>query len=240
MSRQSPTEVKAPSGKTVKATLTDTQIAKYLKAHPDFFQRNTEWAWQLTIPHDSGSAVSLIEYQVSQLRQQQKKLQQRIEELVHIARENDEISDRVHQLTLRIIESRGFEHVVHAVESSLMHEFHLQAVTMRIVGYFQGEDSLDDFLRSLFIPRMDAGPELIGLMQYQEPVCGKLNAEQMQYLFGLDKPVHSAALLPLGFGVIGLGSEDAQRFHAGMATHFLKHLAEIIARKLSKYVRMYV
>ena len=71
----------------------------------------------------------------------------------------------------------------------------------------------------------------------ERPVCGRLGAEQMDFLFGAQaEEMGSAALLPLQtddiLGVLAIGSADPQRFHPDMGTEFLHRLTEVVGRKL--------
>jgi len=82
-----------------------------------------------------------------------------------------------------------------------------------------------------------ARPELAAfseLRKSQEPVCGRLKPELLQFLFGeLAGEVSSAVLLPFGSaGFLGIGSADPNRFHPGMGTVFLRQIAELIETAL--------
>src|SRR4030065_469575 len=150
MTRHSSSEIKP------NPVLSEADIAGYLKSHPDFCQRNETLLLELNIPHKTGPAISLIERQVAQLRLQQGKLQRRIADLVQIARENDEISGRVQQFTLKIVECADFEQTAQALRSSLVHDFILDAVFIRIAGRYQGQQPLTAETQALFVPRADA------------------------------------------------------------------------------------
>ena len=68
-----------------------------------------------------------------------------------------------------------------------------------------------------------------------EALCGRLQPEKLDFLFGKHADdVHSSALLALGereapLGLLAIGSADANRFHPGMGTVFLKLIAETVA-----------
>jgi uncharacterized protein YigA (DUF484 family) len=49
--------------------LSDESVRDYLEANPDFFERHSALLSALSVPHGSGEAVSLVERQVSMLRQ---------------------------------------------------------------------------------------------------------------------------------------------------------------------------
>ena len=73
----------------VEEQLSEQAVHDYLAAHPDFFERHSTLLSSLHLPHASGGAVSLVERQVSVLRQKELKLQRQLRELLNVAREND-------------------------------------------------------------------------------------------------------------------------------------------------------
>ena len=52
------------------SSLTAEDIENYLRKNPDFFLGRPELLTELSIPHRSGEAVSLVEKQVKVLREQ--------------------------------------------------------------------------------------------------------------------------------------------------------------------------
>ena len=62
-----------------------------------------------------------------------------------------------------------------------------------------------------------------------EPICGRLNAEKIQVLFGGESEyTQSIALIPVGgVGLIAIGSADSHRFYPGMGTLFLRWIGEL-------------
>ena len=74
-------------------------------------------------------------------------------------------------------------------------------------------------------------------LQAGEPLCGRLQADKLDLLFGARAAeVQSSALLPLGTrGMLAIGSSDANRFYPGMGTLFLRLLSETLVAALSRY-----
>jgi uncharacterized protein YigA (DUF484 family) len=72
------------------------------------------------------------------------------------------------------------------------------------------------------------------LRHKHEPLCGRLRADKLDFLFGdLAGDVASAVVLPFGSaGLLGVGSGDPNRFHPGMGTVFLRQIAELIETAL--------
>jgi uncharacterized protein YigA (DUF484 family) len=73
---------------------TREQVVEYLRNHPDFFVDQDELLRSLTLPHDSGQAISLVERQVHLFREQRDTLRREMVELVSIARHNDRLFEK--------------------------------------------------------------------------------------------------------------------------------------------------
>ena len=71
--------------------LSDEQVREYLKLNGDFLQRNPDMLDHLHISHASGSAVSLVEKQVSVLRERNIDMRHRLNALTANARDNGKL-----------------------------------------------------------------------------------------------------------------------------------------------------
>ena len=74
-------------------------------------------------------------------------------------------------------------------------------------------------------------------VQAGEPLCGRLQAEKLDLLFGARAAeVQCSALLPLGSrGMLAIGSTDPNRFYPGMGTLFLRLMSESLVAALDRY-----
>ena len=70
-------------------TISHEDVEAFLKDHPDFFMSRDKLLAELNLPHQSGVAISLVERQVSILRERSADQRRRLSELLDIAREND-------------------------------------------------------------------------------------------------------------------------------------------------------
>ena len=71
----------------------EDDIVEYLQTNPDFFERHINLLTSLSLPHRTGGpAVSLVERQVSVLRQRNMKLERKLRELLDVARGNDPLA----------------------------------------------------------------------------------------------------------------------------------------------------
>jgi uncharacterized protein YigA (DUF484 family) len=219
--------------------LSEEAIAEYLQNHPDFFERHTTVLEKLRLPHArGGSAISLVERQVDVLRERHKALDQRLRELVEVARANEQLGEKVHRLARKLIAAHGREAVVSMVEAALREDFNARNSVLIVFGTPKAKDvASGSFLRVLertspeikmFDPLLDSG----------KPRCGQIRDTQRDYLFGKENVgIGSVALLPLGasgsVGLLAIGSADAQHFHPGMNTELLVRIGELIAQALA-------
>ena len=65
-SKASPTR---PQSDSETITIREDQVVGYLRRNPDFFARHDDLLAEISLPHDSGSAISLLERQVNILRE---------------------------------------------------------------------------------------------------------------------------------------------------------------------------
>jgi hypothetical protein len=217
----------------------EREVADYLRAHPEFFQNNPSLLAQIQIPHACGDAVSLVEYQISVLRDQNHQMKRKLRELVQTGRDNDRISERMHRLTQGLLAAESFDATLTRLFSDLEKEFQADAVALRL---FRLPPALAEAHPELACARSD--PRLAPFDQFLHagrPLCGRLRAEQLEFLFPERRDdIGSAAVLTLGpqgeWGMLAVGSLDADRFHPGMGTLFLSRLAGVIAAALRRYM----
>jgi len=219
--------------------ISDKDVAQYLRQHRDFFESHPALLAELSVPHQSGPAVSLVERQVQVLRKQNRKVSQQLEELVKIARENDKLGKQVFHLTLALMSARDLGRLFALLRESLRRDFNVDFMVMRLMArpVQRGYEDRNEFvaageLRRLFEKCLKEG----------RPVCGRVQTVQKHYLFGEDADrVKSMVLLPLndgaGFGLLAIGSEDESRFQPGMGTLYLSQISAIISKALLNFVQ---
>ena len=213
--------------------INEDAVADYLQENPDFFDRYSSLLNTLEIPHTTGGAViSLVERQVSVLRQRSKKLEDSLRELVEVARGNDELGSKIHVLATALLGAKNRNEVVTTLEEQLRTRFNAD---QSVLVLFTGDDIdyAGSFLRK--IRRNDDG---IGsfktFLQANTARCGTVRDAQRDFLFGTDNiEIGSVALIPLGkkseLGFLAIGSHSATHFHPGKSIDFLTRLGELIS-----------
>lgn len=207
-------------------------VAEFLASHPDFFEQHAELLLELELPHTSGGTVSLIERQLAGMREKCAGLEQKLETLIEVGRKNDLLMERLHRLTLALIETINLDEVLNVLEDHLHQQFQADAVELKL---FTPHD-LDD-------PSGLDEADQLGLTRFEhffakgQPACGRLTRGQLEYLFGpAVDDIQSTALLMLKgesiVGMLAIGSSDEDRFQYDMGTEFLRRLSEIVSARL--------
>lgn len=226
--------------------LDDAQVADWLSAHPEFFDRHADLLADVRLRHPHGGrAISLVERQVLVLRERNKALEYRLAELIRIGQDNDAIVNRLQQLTGELLRVADPASLPAIVAQGLRERFAVPQVAVRLWGM---NPVPEPFGRDV-----SAGMRRM-VDEMSQPYCGPAShPEAIAWLAeapenadadtGAAPQTASLALLPLrtmvdgrpqAFGVLALGSSDAARFQAGMGTAFLAGIAEVASASLSR------
>ena len=211
---------------------TENLVADYLKNNLDFFVKNPAILAELKIPHEHGGAISLVEKQLTVLREQNQETNKKIHELIEIATQNEELARRMHQLALTLIDADDPKDIFSTMYDNLKKNFHADRVIVRLFANpaFMNSSAADEFV----------GKESIEeslfkrIIEKREPLSGKINHQQQVFLFGDDgDDIASSVMIPLhgvGWGgILAIGSFDAERFQPGMGIELLANLGEILS-----------
>jgi len=211
-------------------------IAGYLASHPDFFERHGALLGQLKLPHSTGgAAVSLIERQVSVLRQRNDKLESQLRDLVEVARGNDDLADKIHALAVLLIGARERDAIVELLEQQLRTKFNADRAVL--VLFDQRGAASGQFLRLTDRADESLGP-FKSFLEGDSVRCGPVRDAQRDFLFGPDNcEIGSIAMIPLGArcdkGFLAIGSRSADHFHPGVSIDFLSRLGELVSGALA-------
>ncbi|MCX7896255.1 MAG: DUF484 family protein [Rhodocyclaceae bacterium] len=209
-------------------TLLAQEVAQYLKDHPEFFAQYAELLTQLVIPDPHGGrTVSITERQIAALREQVKRLETKLAELIRFGEENDALLAKAHRLTLALAGASETTAALAALEDHLTGDFAIPHVAIRL--WAKSPESTPTV----------AERELIASLVH--PYCGPAAAvpEALAWFGEAGAHIRSLALVVLRhggtpFGVLALGSEEGQRFYPEMGTLYLERLGEVAAVTLAR------
>ncbi|MCX7556317.1 DUF484 family protein [Xanthomonadaceae bacterium JHOS43] len=220
---------------TPRHELSATDIAAWLREHPTFFLHHPDVAMDIELPRQNGPATSLASYQLDVLREKNRELNRRLQELFAIANENERLTVRTHQFTLALLRARTLSETLSTLVAMLREDFSSEWVRVLLLGP-RGDVPESPWWRVL--PKGDAALEpFAAFLATDEALCGRLQPRKLDALFGDEAgKVASTALLPLGrYGLLAIGCSDPNRFYPGMGTLFLRLMSEALVAALARF-----
>lgn len=213
---------------------TESDVATYIRSHPDFFERHLPLLRSIKLPHESGSStVSLVERQVSVLRQRNDELEKQLTELFDVAKANNQLVDHIHKLAIAFVKNQGIEARLEILENALREDFGAERAVLLL---FSGE-SQPAIARPGFVKSIDRDDDTLKafstFLKSSRARCGPLRDKQKELLFEREADsINSAAMVPIGegakYGFLTVGSRDANQFHPGQRVDFLGRLGELV------------
>lgn len=215
-------------------SLESTTVAAYLANHPDFFEEHSELLSSVRLSSGlSGRAVSLQERQMEVMRDKHKQLELKMAALMRNGHENDTIAEKFHQWTCSLLASRHDTGLPRILVDGLRSRFDVPQVTLRLWGVGAGHPDA-------WFAQPVSGDIRIFANGLDAPFCGPNNDFEAARWLDDAGAVKSIAMLPLRvpgaqqtFGMLVLGSPDAQRFSETMSTDFLIRFAATASAALA-------
>lgn len=212
----------------------EQEVIEYLKENPEFFERHAHLLTELTLPNPHGEgAISLTQRQQLAQRDKIRVLESKFTELVLNAEENEQTSQKVHQLTLGLLAALSFETLDACLAKSLNEDFELPNSQLKV---WSNSSLLADQIDTFIVPDESIVKWAQDLSQ---PYCGAMPKVDISEWF--EKTPASIAIIPLKnheetFGLLLLPSEDKHHFYNGMGTVFLNQIGELVSASLLRYI----
>lgn len=207
--------------------LDSNAVADFLIDNPHFFEEHSELLARVKLTSPvAGRAVSLQERQMEVLREKNKALELRLADLLRIGQENDAITQKFLAWTRSLLLARNDVDLPHTLINGLETIFSVPHATLRIWGV------AEDFAHTWFAAEVSEDARLF-CNSLTAPYCGPNQDFEAASWIDEAESIRSIAMLPLrrgegepAFGLLVLGSPDAQRFSADMGTDFLAKIGE--------------
>ena len=208
-----------------------SDVIQFLQANPAFFDDNSTLLTDLTVTHPhNGQAISLTERQLIALRERIAQLENKFAELLEFGEENDAIGEKVHRLTVALLEAEDFESIRQLIYTHLREDFAVPHVAFRIWNSVLSRSGPE------FLPVGEDVRFFTG--DLAQPYCGVLTLREISNWFGAaGRLIRSVALVPLRrdektFGLLAMGSEDPERFYPAMGTLYVTRIGEMVSASL--------
>ncbi len=216
--------------------LSADEVANYLKAHPEFFIEQEELLIDLSLPHESGKAISLLERQVTILRDRGIDARQKLNNLLENARNNDQLFDTTRNLVLALLRANNVTEIANVAQDQLADHANIDACEIIIMAKagLKVSDSI----------RIDAEDKLkqefTDVFRLRRTHCGAITEDQTNYLFpSAGSKILSTALCPVisngdVLALIAFGNRSDNYFNVNLDTLFLDFIGHVIGAVLDK------
>lgn len=204
-----------------------TDVAIYLREHPEFFEEHLELLAAVKVKHPHGThAIPLVERQVLALRDKSRKLELELRDLLSHGEQNDVTSERMHRLTMAMLGAPDMLTLLTAIDKHLREDFGLDASAVRLWGdndgsvvaeFDQASEQVKAFAQNLPGPHLSATP----LLDTDVWFAGKAD--------GLASFAYVPLRVERPFGLLAFASRDAGRFTPDMGTLYLQRLGELVS-----------
>ena len=210
--------------------LTAEQVAGFLGTHPEFFLEHENLLAELSLPHDSGKAVSLLEHQVLLLRRRFDNTSRKLGELLENGRRSEQLFSITRELVLALLETRSAEQVIAVTRGHLLSRTGVEALEVIFLNNHRrapgGDLRVEDAAMII--------DEFHDVFRLNKAHCGPQSETLLQWLFPEGSArVQSTALCPVKadgvpLALLALGQRSPDYFTVQMETLFLDFIAEVM------------
>lgn len=200
----------------------------YLQKNPDFFVKNPELLTALDVVTPKGELADLTTHQLRSLQKENRKLKAQLAQLISNAQQSEKLMDRLLQMVTELAMGDKTEFLsgfVNYVKTNFSSDYFklLLAEGVKINADIEDVETLNAVQKTHFSV----------FQAKSEPVSGRLKQEKIQSIFGTDKNIKSAIVLPVGqqakFGLMSFASKDEEKFHPHSSSDILQKLCQILA-----------
>ncbi|MBQ77918.1 MAG: hypothetical protein CL692_04960, partial [Cellvibrionales bacterium] len=235
------TDSSLASDSSSNAPISAQAVANYLLDNSDFFAQHPEILAELSLPHNSGSAVSLMERQVAILRETSIQTRHKLSEFMQAAKENDSLLQTTQSLIIDLINCRSLTETFGMVEEKLVMRFGVESVGVLLISDADAAShGLDPRFHQL---QADADNAIAGILQNKTPLCGTLRDSEAEFIFSNSQyAIGSAAITSLPIShkatnstlLLAVAHHDSHHYDSETGTLFLDYLAEILVALINR------
>ena len=234
-SKASPTR---PQSGSETITIREDQVVGYLRRNPDFFARHDDLLAEISLPHDSGSAISLLERQVNILRARGTEARQKLNNLLENARNNDQLFDTIQNLVLALLGAADATEIAEIAQRQLSNHANVDACELIVVE----KEGLDVASTVRTQSSEHLKTEFEDLFRLKRTHCGSLDQKTIVLLFQNEAAsIRSTALCPVisngeVLAILALGNQRRDTFSVNLDTLFLDFIGRVVGAVMARHV----
>jgi len=240
----------------------DAYVADFLRARPDFLIHNPRLLMDIEVPHQQSGAVSLVERQVLVQREQFNNLQQRMNEIVEVAHQNDNLSELLHDYSVGLMSAGSLDEVFTFTQTIMQKRLKCEMSSAIILRNDVVEACLEGLSDYVILADEIACASMADLHARKSVYCGYPISNRVEQFFPqCVSEVKSIAIIRLAdatcvrsingdyrnagtgkpfkqskdFGYLAMASTDRKRFAPHMGTDFLNRFGSLLSARLAVF-----
>ncbi len=211
------------------------QVVNYLRQHLEFFVEQDELLADLSLPHESGKAISLLERQVTILRDRGIEARQKLNNLLDNARNNDQLFDTTRNLVLALLQAKDVTEIANITQDQLSCHANIDACEIIIVE--RDELNVSDTVRTESHTKLKN--VFADVFRLKRTHCGAIDEDQIDYLFPATSNIRSTALCPVinnseVLALLAFGNQSENYFNVNLDTLFLDFIGLVVGAVLDR------
>jgi diguanylate cyclase (GGDEF)-like protein len=193
-------------------------------------------------PNGPATVEDMSVRRMQQLTEENRALRQYVSEVMKRLRDNERLFSRLFELESQVLSATDPEDLCFVLLRGLRSGFELDLVRFWFDrSSFMGGRKLEALSERDLIWLENGEIAQAGLNKEHVRLMRVTPKRTFEWLHERDNHIGSLALLTLGdlerpFGVLGIGSDNAERFRPDQATDFLQHLAQVVGLSLENAV----
>jgi uncharacterized protein YigA (DUF484 family) len=212
------------------------QVVEYLRNNPDFFIQQEELLADLSLPHESGKAISLLERQVTILRDRGIEARQKLSSLLENARNNDQLFDATRNLVLALLRAENVTEIAEVTQDQLANLANIDACEIILVAY--PDLNVSQSIRTESLEKLQH--DFDDVFRLKRTHCGAMTEELVDYLFhASNHKIRSTALCPVisnseVLALLAFGNQAENYFNVNLDTLFLDFIGHVVGAVLDR------
>ena len=226
----------ASKSHTRESSLTEEQVVAYLLDNSDFFIRQEGLLADLSLPHASGKAISLLEKQVTILRDRGIDARHKLNDLLENARNNDQLFKTTRGLVLALMRAANVTEIAEITRDQLFNHANIDACEIILIDH--PNLNIVQSLRTKSIDKLKQ--EFDDVFRLKRTHCGAMTQEDIASLFPFsDDKIRSTALCPVIsngeiLGLLAFGNRAENYFSLHLDTLFLDFIGHVVGAALDR------
>jgi len=217
----------------------ETRVIEYLRQHPDFFRQHPQMLGDLSLPHASQGAASLLEKQVAVLRERSITSRHKLSELIDAAKTNDALFEKIQQFVLSVLTAKTLQETIDITLNEMQDRFDVENTSILILT--NEPQQWQSQLQACHIATLSAANnEIPGIVSADKTFCSVLRDTEAKFVFNnVPSKINSAAIALRDLDtnsrlLFCVAHHDSEHYNQHTGTLFVDFIVDILQALITR------